>query len=106
MKLGHGMNNKKTTGLGLALVPISVMLLLLVIGHGVMELRIEPLLLLSAAAAALQARWQGYGWDEILGSMTDKLAKAMPVILILICVGAIIGTPCSAAPSLTWCTGD
>ncbi|PKH19350.1 Na+/H+ antiporter NhaC [Enterobacterales bacterium CwR94] len=86
------MNNKKTLGLGLALVPITVMLLVLSVGHGIMDLRIEPLLLLCAVVASTLARLQGFSWDEILASITDKLAKAMPVILILVCVGAIIGT--------------
>ncbi len=83
---------RKTLTFGLALIPIISMLALLIIGYGVMELRIEPLLLFSAAIAAAIARWQGYGWEEIINSVVDKLAKAMPVILILICVGGLIGT--------------
>lgn len=38
--------------------PILAMLLLLMIGYGIMGLRIEPLLLCSAAVAAGMARWQ------------------------------------------------
>ncbi|ELO59407.1 Na+/H+ antiporter NhaC [Salmonella enterica subsp. enterica serovar Enteritidis str. 648904 3-6] len=68
------------------------MLLLLIIGYGIMGLRIEPLLLCSAAVAAGIAWWQGYCWEDIINSVVDKLAKAMPVIMILICVGGLIGT--------------
>lgn len=37
-------NKKKTLSLGLALIPVISMLLLLIIGYGIMGLRIEPLL--------------------------------------------------------------
>ena len=53
-------NDKKTLSLGLALIPIISMLTLLIVGYGVMGLRIEPLLLCSAAIAAGLAYWQGY----------------------------------------------
>lgn len=85
-------NQKKTLSFGLALIPIAAMLLLLIVGYGIMGLRIEPLLLCSAAVAAGIAWWQGYTWEDIISSVVDKLAKAMPVIMILICVGALIGT--------------
>lgn len=83
---------KKTLSFGLALVPIAAMLGLLIVGYGVMGLRIEPLLLCAAAVAAAIAWWQGYRWDDIIESVVSKLAKAMPVIMILICVGGLIGT--------------
>ncbi|QMD49271.1 Na+/H+ antiporter NhaC [Citrobacter freundii] len=85
-------NLKKTLSFGLAVIPILAMLLLLIIGYGIMGLRIEPLLLCSAAVAAGMAWWQGYCWEDIINSVVDKLAKAMPVIMILICVGGLIGT--------------
>lgn len=85
-------NKKKTLSLGLALIPVISMLLLLIIGYGIMGLRIEPLLLCSAAVAAGIAWWQGYCWEDIINSVVDKLAKAMPVIMSLICVGGLIGT--------------
>ena len=86
------MNNKKKLNLGLAMLPIVAMLLLLIIGYGQLGLRIEPLLLVSAAIAAALAWWQGYRWEDIIDSIVAKLAKAMPVIMILICVGGLIGT--------------
>ncbi|MFM7945393.1 Na+/H+ antiporter NhaC [Hafnia paralvei] len=85
-------NDKKTLSLGLALIPIISMLTLLIVGYGVMGLRIEPLLLCSAAIAAGLAYWQGYCWDDVINSIVSKLAKAMPVVMILICVGGLIGT--------------
>ncbi|WP_431712744.1 aminotransferase class I/II-fold pyridoxal phosphate-dependent enzyme [Serratia marcescens] len=86
------MDDKKTLSLDLALLPIVAMLLLLIIGYGQFGLRIEPLLLVSAGIAAALAWWQGYRWDDIIDAIVSKLAKAMPVIMILICVGGLIGT--------------
>lgn len=86
------MDDKKALTLGLAVMPIAAMLLLLTIGYGQLGLRIEPLLMISATIAALLARWQGYSWNDILSAIIAKLAKAMPVIMILICVGGLIGT--------------
>uniref|UniRef100_UPI0035C729AC Na+/H+ antiporter NhaC n=1 Tax=Serratia quinivorans TaxID=137545 RepID=UPI0035C729AC len=86
------MNNKKKLNLGLAMLPIVAMLLLLIVGYGQLGLRIEPLLLVSATIAAALAWWQGYRWNDIIESIVAKLAKAMPVIMILICVGGLIGT--------------
>ncbi|MBD2814495.1 Na+/H+ antiporter NhaC [Xenorhabdus sp. Flor] len=86
------MDDKKKLNLGLAILPIISMLLLLIIGYGQLNLRIESLLLISAVIAAALAYWQGYRWDDIIDSIVAKLAKAMPVIMILICVGGLIGT--------------
>ncbi|WP_426917559.1 hypothetical protein, partial [Serratia bockelmannii] len=38
----------------------------LIIGYGQFGLRIEPLLLVSAAITAALAWWQGYRWDDII----------------------------------------
>ncbi|OTA21358.1 tet35 [Xenorhabdus beddingii] len=86
------MDDKKKLNLGLAVLPIAAMLLLLIIGYGQLGLRIESLLLVSAAIAAALAYWQGYRWNDIIDAIVAKLAKAMPVIMILICVGGLIGT--------------
>ncbi|PHM69588.1 Na+/H+ antiporter NhaC [Xenorhabdus kozodoii] len=86
------MDDKKKLSLGLAILPIAAMLLLLIIGYGQLGLRIESLLLISAAITATLAYWQGYRWNDIMDAIVAKLAKAMPVIMILICVGGLIGT--------------
>lgn len=90
MEFNH--KEKKHLSLTLALLPVLGMLFFLIIGYGVMGLRIEPLLLCSAAVATGLALWQGYRWDDIIDAIVSKLARAMPVILILICVGGLIGT--------------
>lgn len=83
---------KPLPSLGLALAPIAVMIALLVVGYGIYGLRIEPLLLLSAVFTGLLAFKMGYKWDDIIAAIVDKIAKALPVILILVSVGGLISS--------------
>lgn len=82
---------KKTTFL-LAIIPIIAMILFLGVGYAVLGLSAEPLMLISAAVAAIIAVYLGYTWDEIMDSIVSKLSKTMPAIFILIIVGFLIGT--------------
>ncbi|MGF1736444.1 Na+/H+ antiporter NhaC [Photobacterium satsumensis] len=85
-------NTKPLPSLSLAIAPIAVMFGLLAIGYGMLGLRIEPLLLVSAAFTGFIAFRMGYNWDDIMGAIVEKLAKAMPVILILVSVGGLIAS--------------
>lgn len=85
-------NSKPLPSFGLALAPIAVMFALLAIGYGVLGLRIEVLLLISATFTACIAWKMGYNWDDIINAIVEKLAKAMPVILILVSVGGLIAS--------------
>ncbi|CAG20545.1 Na+/H+ antiporter NhaC [Photobacterium profundum] len=85
-------NNKPLPSLALAIAPIAVMFGLLVIGYGMLGLRIEALLLISAVFTGVIAYKMGYNWDDIMGAIVEKLAKAMPVILILVSVGGLIAS--------------
>lgn len=75
-----------------SLIPIVAMLVILFYGKGLKGWATEPLLIIVAAIAALIAIRVGCTWDEMLGEISAKIAKGMPAILILISVGALIGT--------------
>ncbi len=75
-----------------AIIPIVSMILLLGVGYGVMGLRAEILMLISAGIAGIIAKTLGYTWDDIINSIVGKLSKTMPAILILIVVGLLIGS--------------
>ena len=74
-----------------AAIPVLTLIVLLGGGYIAAELPVE-LLIASAVVAGVVARYLGYGWDEIIASIAEKIAKTMPAILILICVGLLIGT--------------
>lgn len=75
----------------MALLPIVGMIFFLGVGYVSLGLRAEPMILLSAALASIIAYFHGYSWNDILDAIVEKLAKAMPAILILIVVGFLIG---------------
>lgn len=79
-----------------SVIPIIAMLVILTIGKGVLGYSTEPLLIMVAAVAAFIAFRVGVTWDEMLQEISEKIAKGMPAILILICVGAMVGAWMSA----------
>lgn len=83
---------KKRPSLMLALTPVLVMLVVLGIGIGVYQLPAEPLILLVTVIAAAIAVYLGYTFDDIMDSVSEKISKTMPALLILISVGFLIGS--------------
>lgn len=75
-----------------SIIPIVAMLIILTVGKGVLGYATEPLLLLVAAVAGVIAYRVGVTWDEMMDEICQKIAKGMPAILILTCVGALVGT--------------
>ena len=75
-----------------ALIPVIAMLLVLFIGKGLLGYSTEPLLIIVACVAAFIAWRVGCTWDDMLDEISQKIAKGMPAILILIVVGAMVGT--------------
>lgn len=75
-----------------SLLPIVVMVLLLGVGYAAFSLPPEPLMVLSTVIAALLVKRLGHSYAAILESISQKIAKTMPALLILISVGLLIGT--------------
>lgn len=83
---------KKKPGLLVSLVPLMVMALFLGIGYGVYGMKAEVLLIGSATAAALLSFSLGFRWKELEEGIVDSISRAMPAMLIVICVGLMIGS--------------
>jgi NhaC family Na+:H+ antiporter len=69
-------------GLGLALLP----------GLGLSTEMLIASMLVAAAVAGLVAWRQGASWEEIQRSAGEKIAAVLPVVLILLAIGMLIGT--------------
>ena len=82
----------RTPSLLVAAIPAVTLIVLLGGGYIAASLPVEPLLIASAVVAGIVAMTLGYTWDEIMGAIAEKIAKTMPAVLILIVVGALIGT--------------
>lgn len=75
-----------------SLIPLCAIALFLGIGYGVYHLNAEILLIAAAAVAGTIALRLGYSYKEIEGGIIDSMAKGMPAMLIVIVVGALIGS--------------
>ena len=83
---------KKKPTLLQALLPLIALALLLSIGYGVFGLRAEVLLLVATSVAGLIAVRLGYSYREIEQGILENMMKGMPAMLIVIVVGALIGS--------------
>ncbi|MCU0644503.1 MAG: Na+/H+ antiporter NhaC, partial [bacterium] len=61
-------------------------------GYGVLKIKAEVLLIASATVAGLLAKWLGFTWRELEQGIVDSIKQAMPAMLIVICVGLLIGS--------------
>ncbi|TKG95009.1 Na+/H+ antiporter NhaC [Puteibacter caeruleilacunae] len=83
---------KKVPSLFQAFLPILIMIVLLGVGGAIFNLRLEILLLLTTLLSGLIAVYLGYGWDDIINAITEKVSKTFPALMILLMVGLLIGT--------------
>lgn len=72
--------------------PLLVMTALVFFGFVVFKVRIEAILLASTLYAAFIGRRAGLSWKDMESAIGNKVATAMPAILILFSVGIVIGT--------------
>lgn len=79
-------------GLALALSPLVVMFVVIVGGVVWLDIRVEVLLLICAAYTTVVAMALGHRWQEIQDQWVAEFSKVFPAILIVLCVGIVIGT--------------
>jgi len=75
-----------------ALIPSIGTILLLGIGYGIYRIRVEVLLIAATALAGGMARRLGLRWKEIQSGMMESIMKGLPAMLIVVIVGALIGS--------------
>lgn len=78
-------------GLAVSLLPLLLMGLFLGIGYGVLQIRAEILLVTTAAVSGVIAALHGYSWKTLQEGIVESVAQAMPAMLIVLCVGLLIG---------------
>jgi NhaC family Na+:H+ antiporter len=83
---------RRPVTLGLAVLPLAVMGLLLGIGYGVYKIKPQVLLVAAAFLTGGLGVWLKYSWAEMQEGIVDSIRKALPAILIMLCVGILIGT--------------
>ncbi len=82
----------KKPSLGVALIPMLSMGLLLGIGYGIYQIRPQVLLVAAAFITGCLGLFLRFKWQEMERGIVDSIHKAMPAILIMLCVGILIGS--------------
>jgi len=87
-----------------SLLPLILIALFLGVGYGVFRLKAEMLLITAAFCSGLLAMRLGYNWKELEEGIVQSISKAMPAMLIVICVGLLIGSwiACGTIPMLVF----
>ncbi len=87
-----------------AVAPLAAIAVFLGIGYGVLGLAAEVLLIAAATVAGLIALRLGYTFKELEDGILDAMMKGMPAMLIVITVGALIGSwiACGTIPMLVY----
>ncbi len=75
-----------------SLTPLVAVAVLLGVGYGVLHLAAEVLLVVAAVVAGLVARRLGHSYRDIEAGIVEAMMKGMPAMLIVIVVGALIGS--------------
>ena len=74
-----------------ALIPIIIMGLLLGIGYGIYGMKPQVLLVTAAFLTGILGMILRFKWQDMERGIVDSIHKAMPAILIMLCVGILIG---------------
>ncbi len=83
---------RRPPSFGVALIPLIAMGLLLGIGYGVYKIRPQVLLIAAAFLTGCLGFVLRFSWKEMEKGIVDGIHKAMPAILIMLCVGVLIGS--------------
>lgn len=83
---------KREPSLFLALLPIAAMAIFMGVGAIWLKLPAEPMLILAAVVGGIIAYLLGHGYDEMLRTISEKIANVISAMLILVVVGMLIGS--------------
>ncbi len=104
MKKETTQSMKKKPSFLLSLVPLIAIAVFLGLGYGLLHLKAEVLLIAAALVAGLLALHLGYTYKELEEHIIASMMKGMPAMLIVIVVGALIGSwiACGTIPMLVY----
>jgi NhaC family Na+:H+ antiporter len=83
---------RRRPGLLVALLPLVAMAVLIGVGYGVYQIKAQVLLIAAAAVTGLIGLALGFTWQELQEGIVEAIRKAMPAILIMLCVGLLIAS--------------
>ncbi|MEW6367581.1 MAG: Na+/H+ antiporter NhaC [Acidobacteriota bacterium] len=95
---------ERAPSLLVALIPLLAMAVLLGVGYGVYRIKAQVLLVAAAFLTGGLCRMLGFTWNEMQEGIIESIRKALPAILIMLCVGILIGSwiACGTIPMLLY----
>jgi len=87
-----------------ALVPLVLMGILLGVGYGIYKIKPQVLLVVAAFLTACVGFLLRFSWSDMERGVVESIHKAMPAILIMLCVGILIGAwiSCGTIPMVIY----
>ncbi len=103
-KARKGLREPRKPSFGVALIPMIAMALLLGVGYGIYKIRPQVLLVGAAFITGCLGFYLRFSWHEMERGIVDSIHKAMPAILIMLCVGILIGSwiACGTIPMVIY----
>jgi NhaC family Na+:H+ antiporter len=94
----------KEPNLAIALIPLIAMGILLGVGYGVYGIAAQVLLVAAAFITGTLGLILRFKWKEMEEGIVNSIHKAMPAILIMLCVGILIGSwiACGTIPMVIY----
>ncbi|MBN1272807.1 MAG: Na+/H+ antiporter NhaC [Candidatus Aminicenantes bacterium] len=95
---------QKKPGICIALIPIITMSILLGVGYGIYQIRPQVLLVAAAFLTGIIGFFLKFKWSVMEKGIVDSIQKSMPAILIMLCVGLLIGSwiACGTIPMVIY----
>lgn len=92
----------KRPSFAVALIPLLAMGVLLGVGYGIYRIRPQVLLVAAAFLTGCLGFLLKFRWEDMQRGIVDSIHKAMPAILIMLCVGILIGSwiACGTIPMI------
>lgn len=79
-------------GVIVALIPVVAMMLLLIVGYGMYHIKPQVLLISAAFITGCLGIILRFKWEDMQKGIVESIYKALPAILIMLCVGILIGS--------------
>lgn len=81
----------KQLGLATSFLLLGLSLAFIIFGYILLDIKLEALLCITAVIISFVAMWLGHTFQNIIDEIVQKFAQALPSLMIVMCVGGLIG---------------
>lgn len=81
----------KRLGLPASFLLLGISLIFIILGYTILAIKLEALLCITAVIISFVALWLGHSFQDIIDEIVKKFAQALPSLMIVMCVGGVIG---------------